>query len=151
MRSAIVGAVFVGAVVVAGAAFTVASKPAPVDAAPRAAPTRAEALARITSMRAVVRRADRAEAKLTSWGEFRALQAGSAIQGASIEPARPIWIVAVSGLVTPGKATPANPGGKTYPWAVFAIDAVTGEPLYTNMGPDQSWPAYFDRITDRAP
>ncbi len=94
----IVGLVAVGAIVLA-LAFTSAS----TVGAPNRTPTitRQQVLDATRSKTSIVARADRMDAKLTTWGILQTARGASADVVTSMQPAQQVWVVAVGGDFVP--------------------------------------------------
>jgi hypothetical protein len=115
--------------------------------------SRQDAIQRVRGLTAIVRRADRFEAKVTTFGEYeraRGVQLSS-IQG--IAGTRPVWLVTAAGEIQPAfnKPRPFTNQVVTYKWAVFVLDPVTGAVLATHAGTNGAWPGFFDKLLDQAP
>ncbi len=106
------------------------------------AASRDVAIRRVTSHPEVVRRIDKIEAKLTTWGQYQANQ-GFVDKGRATNA--PVWVVAVSGAITPATAE-----GRSFGWALFVLDSAGIQYLASANGPGSTWPAYFDALIDLA-
>lgn len=106
------------------------------------ATSRDVAISRVTSHPEVVRRIDKIEAKLTTWGQYQANQ-GFVDKGRATNA--PVWVVAVIGAITPATAE-----GRSFGWALFVLDSAGIQYLASANGPGSTWPAYFDALIDLA-
>lgn len=106
------------------------------------AASRDVAISRVTSQPEVVRRIDKIEAKLTTWEAYEANQ-GFVEKGRSTNAT--VWVVAVSGAITPATAE-----GRSFGWALFVFDSAGIQYLASANGPGSTWPAYFDALIDLA-
>jgi hypothetical protein len=61
----------------------------------------------------------------------------------SPDPDRRVWVVAISGDITPQFGQ-----GDSFAWAVMVYDATTGAPITMQAGSRTAWPPYFDPIQD---
>jgi hypothetical protein len=104
--------------------------------------SRDQALAAASSPNLFVRRIDRISVKLTTW-RVVASGTGADWKGAP-DPDRSVWIIAVSGDITPHGVLELN----SFPWAVFVYDATTGAVIIFQAGTKTAWPPYFDPIQD---
>lgn len=130
---------------------TLASVPdAPTSAgaiAPRI--SRQEAIARIERLTLVNRRIDRLKAVRSTWDAVYTARADNTTLPKAPAPTTQVWVVAVAGDVVPQFSR-----GKHFAWAVFVINADTGDPMATFAGPDAgpgAWPAFFTTLRDLAP
>jgi hypothetical protein len=111
--------------------------------------TRSQAEAAPFSLKAEVHRADRTQAKLTTWGAFQSASGPSGQSGpaasSGFTTGEKVWVVAVAGDISPAFSSTAN----NFPWAVFIYDANTGAPMSMQAGPSGTWPPYFDAMADQ--
>lgn len=107
--------------------------------------TRNAVLDRIRARTAEVKRIDRIEAKLTTWGELLQVHSPGLVP-TRWDPARTLWIVAVAGTVEPVGAR-----GRAFDWAIYLFDAATGDVVFNNANSNGPWPAYFDKLVDKSP
>jgi hypothetical protein len=91
-------------------------------------------------------RIDRIEAKLNMVGEVMANRSSGPVVMEGVDPATPVWAIAVRGEMHNIRGV-SDLGGRS---ATFVIDAQTGEPIAFLASPDE-WPASFDALPDRAP
>jgi hypothetical protein len=91
-------------------------------------------------------RIDRIEAKLNTFGEVLANRTSGPVVMEGVDPATPVWAIAVRGEMHNIRGL-IDLGGRS---AIFVIDAQTGEPIAFLASPDE-WPAGFDALLDRAP
>ena len=114
--------------------------------------THSAAINQISALKAEVSSISRIEAKQTTWGTFVSAQdamspsGGSGFDSEPISSARVVWLVAVSGSITP----PMSVTSQTLPWAVYVIDASTGTVIGMQGNPNQAWPSYFDAVADQS-
>ena len=128
-------------------ATTYVSPDATPAVTPLDAPLRSpEALSLILRRTSEVRRIDRIEMKLMTWGEYLA-GAPAAQRPAAPPTGAPVWIYAVSGDIVSSFGVSGS-APQPVPWAIFAIDATTSE--LTSFGAIDSgrWPDFFDRLPD---
>lgn len=108
-----------------------------------------EALSLILRRTTEVRRIDRIEVKLMTWGEYVAGAPGMQ-RPANALLDDSVWVYAVSGdLVSSSRAPSGAP--QPVPWAIFAIDATTSEVTSSGATDTARWPAFFDRLPDHPP
>jgi hypothetical protein len=107
--------------------------------------TRNAVLESIRARTAEVKRVDRIEAKLTTWGDLLRVHSPSLLVRGR-DPARTLWVVAVGGAVQPVGAR-----GRVFDWAIYGFDATTGDVVFSNANSNGPWPAYFDKLLDKAP
>jgi len=91
-------------------------------------------------------RIDRIETKLNTVGEVMANRSSGPVVMEGVDPAIPVWAIAVRGEMHSIRGF-SDLGGRS---AIFVIDAQTGEPIAFLASPDE-WPASFDALPDRAP
>ena len=105
-----------------------------------------EALSLILRRTTEIRRIDRIEMKLMTWGEYVAGAPG--VQTPASAPVDgPVWVYAVSGdILSSFGASSGAP--QPVPWAIFAIDATTSEVTSSGAADAAHWPAFFDRLPD---
>jgi hypothetical protein len=108
-----------------------------------------EALSFILRRTTEVRRIDRIEMKLMSWGEYTAGAPGA--QKPATAPADgPVWIYAVAGDIVSSFGG-SSPAPQPVPWAIFAIDATMRELTSSGATDSARWPVFFDRLPDHPP
>ena len=137
------------------AALVASIRFAPPVVAPVTPISRAQVTAKYATPVFPVLRADRIEAKLVTWKEYE-LAAASFHSGVH-DPEQLVWLVLITGEVAfpghipaPGPAQTAQPARTTHPWALFTVDAISGEGMGLSCcGPDAR-PKWFDGLTDRA-
>ena len=108
-----------------------------------------EALSLILRRTTEVRRIDRIEMKLMTWGEYVA--GGPGVHKPATAPVDgPVWVYAVSGdiFLSFGASSPAP---QPVPWAIFAIDATTSEVTSSGATDAARWPVFFERLPDHPP
>lgn len=94
----------------------------------------AQAMTDVVRRTAEVRRTDRVDLKLLTWGEYRR----SGGPGSSTQPdVTPVWIVALSGDI-------ATVTGSAR-WALYSVDAGEKVTLLAS-GNDRDWPSAFDQL-----
>jgi hypothetical protein len=108
-----------------------------------------EALSLILRRTTEVRRIDRIEMKLMTWGEY--VSGAPGVQKpANAQADGPVWVYAVSGdIVSSFGVSTAAP--QPVPWALFAIDATTSEVTSSGATDTAHWPVLFDRLPDHLP
>jgi hypothetical protein len=107
-----------------------------------------EALSLILRRTTEVRRIDRIEMKLMTWGEYTAGAPGVKPANALVDG--PVWVYAVSGdIVSSFGASSAAP--QPVPWAIFAIDATTSDVTSSGATDAARWPVFFERLPDHPP
>jgi hypothetical protein len=128
---------------------------APPVVTPQTPITRARATAKYASGVLPVLRLDRIEAKLVTWKEYE-LAAASFHSGVN-DPDQLIWLVLVTGEIAHPRGGPmmlidrsAPPIPTTYPWALFTIDAVSGDGTGLSCCGRDARPKWFDGLADRA-
>jgi hypothetical protein len=108
-----------------------------------------EALSLILRRTTEVRRIDRIEMKLMTWGEYVAGAPGA--QKPATAPADgPVWIYAVAGDIVSSFGG-SSPAPQPVLWAIFAIDATTSEVTSSAATDTARWPAFFNRLPDHPP
>jgi len=108
-----------------------------------------EALWLILRRTTEVRRIDRIEVKLMTWGEYAAGAPGA--QKPAVAPADgPVWIYAVSGDIRSSSAVSGR-APEPVPWAIFAIDATTSAVTSSDATDTARWPVFFERLPDHPP
>jgi len=108
-----------------------------------------QALSLILRRTTEVRRMDRIEMKLMTWGEYVAGAPGVQ-KPANAQVDGPVWVYAVSGdVVSSFGVSTAAP--QPVPWALLAIDATTSEVTSSGATDTARWPAFFDRLPDHPP
>jgi hypothetical protein len=137
------------------AALVASLRFAPPVVAPVTPMSRAQTTAKYATPVFPVLRVDRLEAKLVTWKEYE-LAAASFHSGVN-DAEQLVWLVLVTGEVAfprgprpmgPVQTVPTTP--PTYPWALYTLDAVSGDPTgFSCCGPDAR-PKWFDGLTDRA-
>jgi hypothetical protein len=142
--------------VASGATPAGAAEPNPAHGAYLAEQTslsRQVVIDRVRSLTAVVRRGDRFDAKLTTFGEYERARGVSLSSIQRIAASKQVWLVAASGDIRPGynKPRPYTNQLATFTWAVFVIDPVTGDVLATHAESSGAWPAFFEGLLDQAP
>jgi hypothetical protein len=96
-----------------------------------------------------VRRIDRIEMKLMTWGEY--LAAAPGVQRPANAPVDgPVWLYAVAGDIVSSFGASSSPP-QPVPWAIFAIDATTSEVTSSGATDAAHWPAFFDLLPDHPP
>ena len=84
---------------------------------------------------------DAAVAKLVDGPELHTLNPGLWVSTNEFAPSSPYWAVAVTGTITP------DFGRGKYSWAIFAINAHTGDVTGMSAGPEPKPPG-FDALPD---
>lgn len=128
---------------------------APPVVTPQTPMSRAQATAKYAVGAFPVLRLDRIEAKLVTWKEYE-LAAGGFHSGVN-DPEQLIWLVLVTGEIAHPRGGPmllidrsAPPTPATYPWALFTVDAVSGDGTGFSCCSRDARPTWFDGLTDRA-
>jgi hypothetical protein len=136
------------------AALVASLRFAPPVVLPATPISRAQVTAKYATPLFPVLRADRIEAKLVTWKEYE-LAAASFHSGVN-DPEQLVWLVLISGEIAPPRGGPMRPTQTvtttppTYPWALYSVDAVTGDVTgFSCCGPDAR-PKWFDGLTDRS-
>lgn len=117
--------------------------------------SRAQATAKYASGVFPVIRLDRIEAKLVTWKEYE-LAAASFKSGFN-DAEQLIWLVLVTGEIAHPRGGPRvftdqspPPIPPTYQWALFTVDAGTGDGTGVSCCSQDARPRWFDGLTDRA-
>jgi hypothetical protein len=129
---------------------------APPVVTPVAPISRAQATAKYATGASPVIRLDRIEAKLVTSKEYE-LAAASFHSGIN-DPEQLVWLVLVTGEIEHPRGGPPRlfttesppPTPATYPWALFTVDAVTGDGTGFSCCGSDARPKWFDGLTDRA-
>jgi len=100
------------------------------------------AIERVASIRTIVIRADRIDAKLVTRGELHRVLGDRDFAPEMPADAR-VWVVAVEGLIYRNRGPLAT---DPFRWAVFVLDRSSFEPIATQYSSDGSWPAHFDQL-----
>lgn len=111
-----------------------ASSTAAADAA------RSAAISRVTALSAEVQRVDYVDAKRMRWSDFATVTRSSNGSGDD----RQVWVVAVSGEITPAFARDDR-----FEWAMFVLDASSSDVLGETAG-SAGWPPFFGLLKDVA-
>ena len=100
------------------------------------------AIERVASLRGIVIRADRIDAKLVTRGELHRV-----LGDRDFAPEMPadvrLWVVAVEGLIYRNRGQLA---ADPFRWAVYVLDRSSLEPIAAQYSSDGSWPAHFDQL-----
>jgi hypothetical protein len=108
-----------------------------------------EALSLILRRTTEIRRIDRIEMKLMTWGEYAA-GARAVLKPANAPLDGPVWVYAVSGDIVSSFGG-ASQAPQPVLWAIFAIDAMTSEVTSSGAADGARWPGFFDRLPDHPP
>lgn len=108
--------------------------------------TRDQAIKFVNAPNIRIDRIDRIEAKLNTLGEVMAKRTTAPVVMEGVDPATPVWAIAVRGEMHNIRGL-IDLGGRS---AIFVIDAQTAEPIAFLASADD-WPAGFDALPDRAP
>lgn len=137
-----------------GQGIVTAAQPGPASISEQPASlTSQDALDRVRRLAAIVRRADRAEAKLVTFADYETARGSRLLLSGRVDPAKPLWAVAVGGEIVPEFAKPVPYVNRvpSYTWAVFLVDPTSGTVISTQAGRDGQWPPFFGRLVDRTP
>lgn len=100
------------------------------------------AIDRVASIKTIVIRVDRIDAKLVTRGELHRV-----LGDRDFAPEMPadvrVWVVAVEGVISRNRGPLAT---DPFRWAVFVLDRSSFEPIATQYGSDGAWPAHFDQL-----
>jgi hypothetical protein len=136
------------------AALVASLRFAPPVVAPVTPLSRAQITSKYAAGQFPVLRLDRIEAKLVTWKEYE-LAAASFHSGVN-DPEQLVWLVLVTGEIAPPRGGPMRPTQTvpttppTYPWALYTVDAVTGDGTGFSCCGSDARPKWFDGLTDRA-